>query len=276
MSGGFAGHLALRAERRETGRTVLAAQSFRAPYHISKPYWDQDAGVLLVQVVNPTAGILAGDRLESEIAVTAGAALLVTTPGASRIFHMPAGGATSRQSFVVGPGGWLEVRPEPLVPHRGSRFRQATDIAVAEGGSLVFTDVLMPGRIGHGEAWSWEELSLDLTVRAGGTLILRERLVGSAAAWRALAQLHGAGPEAAFANLVVVAPAAPDDAEWVGAVAAGHGPDVWLGVTRLRAAGWSIKLVATDNLRLRDALGTLRGRLARRFPRLATRARKLP
>ena len=65
----FSGHLLLRAAARANGRTALAAQSFRAPYHLSKPYWDADARVLLVQVVNPTAGILAGDRLESDIAV---------------------------------------------------------------------------------------------------------------------------------------------------------------------------------------------------------------
>jgi len=53
----FSGHLQIRASRRVHGRTVLAAQSFRAPFHLSKPYWDADAGVLIVQVVNPTAGI---------------------------------------------------------------------------------------------------------------------------------------------------------------------------------------------------------------------------
>src|SRR5688572_614578 len=95
----FFGHLALRAAAREDGRTSLVAQSFRAPFHVSKPYWDEDAKTLLVQVVNPTAGILSGDRLESEIAVEAGAALLVTTPSASRVFQMKEGTADYCQHF---------------------------------------------------------------------------------------------------------------------------------------------------------------------------------
>src|SRR5476649_850599 len=102
----FSGHLTLRAEARAHGRTALATQSFRAPFHVSKPYWDADTRTLLVQVVNPTAGILAGDRLESAIAVDAGAALLVTTPSASRIFQMKAGTAECRQHFTVAAGGW--------------------------------------------------------------------------------------------------------------------------------------------------------------------------
>ena len=53
------GHLHLAAGMRANGETYLARQSFRAPFHLSKPYWD--GHVLHVQLVNSTAGILAGD-----------------------------------------------------------------------------------------------------------------------------------------------------------------------------------------------------------------------
>ena len=49
------GHLHLRAVRAADGSTALSAQSFRAPFHLSKPNWDPDAEVLHAQVVNPTA-----------------------------------------------------------------------------------------------------------------------------------------------------------------------------------------------------------------------------
>ena len=103
----FSGHLTIRAAARPDGRTVLSEQSFRAPYHLSKPYWDTDTRALIAQVVNPTAGILAGDRLESDIAVDRDAALLVTTPSASRVFRMQANTAVCRQHFRVAAGGWL-------------------------------------------------------------------------------------------------------------------------------------------------------------------------
>ncbi len=183
----FAGHLSLRAALRAHGRTVLAAQSFRAPYHLSKPYWDTESRTLLVQIVNPTAGILAGDRLESDVAVDAGASLLVTTPSASRVFKMKDGAAECRQHFRVAAGGWLEVMPEPLVPHRGCSYRQTTVIEVEPGGELFFADLLMPGRVAHGEAWTWKKLCLETTVRLGGELILRERFEHTGDSLRALA-----------------------------------------------------------------------------------------
>jgi urease accessory protein len=271
----FSGQLALRAEARADGRTVLAGQSFRAPYHLSKSYWDEAAQALLVQVVNPTAGILAGDRLESRITVGAGAALLVTTPSASRIYQMKEGTAECRQHFEVATGGWLEVMPEPLVPHRGCRYRQVTRIEVEPGGELFFADLLMPGRVGHGEAWEWDRLCLEIEVRHGGELILRERLEQSGAELKALAGLAGSGPGACFGNAVLIGEERAGDASWQSAVAALHGDGLWVGLSRLRRGGWSLKLVAPDGVRLRQGLREARRILAGRFPRLACDPRKL-
>lgn len=273
----FAGHLRLRAARRDHGRTVLAAQAFRAPFHLSKPYWDADARVLLAQVVNPTAGILAGDFLESEIAVDPNAALLVTTPSASRVFRMRDGAAECRQQFTVADDGWLEVTPEPLVPHRGSQYRQITTVDVAPGGALFFVDQLMPGRVAHGESWSWSRLRLELDVRLDGELVLRERLDQTGEELRALAELAGSGAAACFANAVLVAPSATttETASWRTDLAGLHGDGVWLGASALRRGGWTLKIVAPDGVRLRRALRETRRILARYFPRLACDPRKL-
>jgi urease accessory protein len=269
----FSGHLRLQAAVRPDRRTVLAGQSFRAPYHVSKPYWDADAAALLVQVVNPTAGILEGDFLESDIAVAKDASLLVTTPSASRVFKMKGGSAECRQHFAVARGGWLEVLPEPLVPHRGCRYRQTTRVEVESGGGLFFVDLLMPGRVAHrGEAWVWEKLCLETEVRLEGELILRERFEQSGADLKALATLSGSGAKACFGNAVLVA---EGDASWLSSVAALHGEGVWLGVSSLRRGGWSIKFVAADSIRLRRTLKELREILAAHYPKMACDPRKL-
>jgi urease accessory protein len=270
----FSGHLSLRAAARPDGQTILAAQSFRAPFHLSKSYWDADAGVLVVQVVNPTAGILAGDRLESAIAVESGAALLVTTPSASRIFNMAGGAAESRQHFKVAAGGWLGVAPEPLVPHRGARFRQVTTVEVEPGGGLFFVDQLQPGRVAHhDEAWLWERLCLELEVRCGGELVLRERLDQTGEELKALAVLAGSGPAACFANAVLIGDGT--DEAWRPALNHLHRDGLWVGASALRQGGWSLRLVAPDSVRLRQGLKDVRRILAAHFPRLAADLRKL-
>ena len=116
---GFAGHLHLEAAPRADGRTVLARQSFRAPFHLGKSYWE--SGVLQVRVVNATAGILAGDRLDLAIRVRSGAALLVLTPAATRAFMMRRGAAECRQMFKVEAEGRLEAGRFPRARLRGLR-----------------------------------------------------------------------------------------------------------------------------------------------------------
>lgn len=270
----FAGHLRLRARQTEYGRTALVEQSFRAPFHVSKPYWDADTRTLLVQVVNPTAGILAGDRLESDVAVGPEAAVLVTTPSASRVFTMQAGGARCDQRFRVEAGGWLEFLPEPLVPHRGSRYRQSTQIEVEAGGGLFFVDQLQPGRLGHGEAWAWEELQVELSVRHAGTLVLQERLAHTGPELRAVAGFMGSGPTACFANAVLFAPAGVDAARWPAELQMLHQPGTWFGMAALRGGGWSLRIVAADPLRLRDAIRTIRSRLGAHLPGLRCELRR--
>jgi urease accessory protein len=269
----FSGHLHLRAERRGE-RTTLAAQSFRAPFHLSKPYWDADARTLLVQIVNPTAGILSGDHLESEINVDTDATLLVTTPSATRVFRMNSGSAECHQRFSVAANGWLEVAPEPLVPHRGCRYRQTTDVEVETGGGLFFIDQVMPGRVGHGEAWSWERLCLELTVRVSGQLVLRERLDQSGAELRTLAEFAGSGAGACFANAVLIAPQ-NQPAPWLPQLAELHRDGTWVGVSALRSSGWSLKFIAPDPIRLRETLRVAREVLSAHFPALQCAIRKL-
>jgi urease accessory protein len=229
----------------------------------------------MVQVVNPTAGILAGDRLESEIAVDAQATLMVTTPSASRVFTMSVGTAECIQRFKVGPQAWLEVSPEPLVPHRGCRYRQSTHIDVAPSGGLFYVDQLFPGRIGHGEAWLWERLCLKLEVHRGGELVMRERFDHSGAELRELAAFSGSGPTACFANALLMADTGASETTWLAELRALHRDGVWVGVSALRRHGWSIKIVAPDPIRLRETLRGIRRTLATEFPRLACDPRKL-
>jgi urease accessory protein len=273
----FAGHLSLRAVPSPDGRTILADQSFRAPFHLSKPYWDAEARVLLIQVVNPTAGILEGDALTTRLSVEPGAALIVTTPGASRVFTMRSGEAVAHQDIRVDAGGWLEMIPEPLVTHRDSSFRQTTRLELAAGASLFYADQWMPGRLGHGEAWAWRRLEIQLEVRLAQQLVWCERMASSGPELRDLAQFHGSGAEACFLNAIFTGPGlSAAEAVWRPRLEALTQPGTWLGVTALREhAGWNLKVVTPNPRQLRETVRAVRTALAPHLPYLAADLRKL-
>ena len=276
MTVSLQGHLELRAEARAEGRTVLAHQSFRVPYHVGKAYPDPDTGVLLVQVANPTAGILSGDELRLDIAVGEGAKLLVTTPSASRVYAMKSGEAVCRQRFAVAADGWLEMLPEPLVPHRDSVYLQHTTLEMAEGAGVFFVDQLLPGRIGHGETWAWRKLVLDLDVRLNGRPVLRERLEQSGESLRAMAEAAGTGTSSCFANAVWVPPGGEamtaDTLERLHAV---HAAGCWFGASEAAPRVWSLRWIAADGLRLRESIQRVRAVLAGQYAPLCCSLRRL-
>ena len=64
------GHLELTCAPADAGRSRISRQSVSVPFHFSKPYWNGRA--LVAQVINPTAGLFAGDTLRSKITVEPG------------------------------------------------------------------------------------------------------------------------------------------------------------------------------------------------------------
>jgi urease accessory protein len=271
------GHLRFKAASNTAGETTLVEQSFCAPFHLSKPHWDPDTKVLHAQVVNPTAGILAGDELDLAVEVASGAALLLTTPSASRVFKMEGEQqAWGRQSFRVATGGWLEVFPEPLVPHAGSAYTQETQVEVAKGGGLFLVDQLMPGRLAHGEAWQWRHLVLGLRVEVDGALILRERWEQSGESLASLADFTGTGSNSCFANAILIVPplAKATGQDWLAAIRQLHRDGVWVGMSALHSSGWSLRIIAPHPVAMRATLEAVRKILKTTFPRLGCGLRR--
>src|SRR5947209_4379672 len=156
---GLRGHLDLTCSCDAAGRSYLARQSFNAPFSISKPHWDGHA--LKVQMVNPTAGLLSGDRLCSEVNIETGARLTLTSPSATRLHTMAEGCAEATQHFSIAPGARLCFLPSILMPHRKTRYHQTTRIDVEAGGELLYLEMVAPGRVAHGECFEYGELRFD-------------------------------------------------------------------------------------------------------------------
>lgn len=273
------GHLHLTVARDPAAsRSFIRQQSFRAPMHVGKGYWQDDA--LLVHAVNSTAGLFAGDAVDWQVDVEPGARLRLVSPSATRVHRAaredaPAvdpSPAQTDQMFRVGVGGSLEVWPELFIPHAGCRYRQTTRIEIEPGGELLFCESLAPGRVASGEAFAWESLQWATDIRYGHEPIARER-------WRMQPGVPGPDPLAGWRNaLGVPAPyyatvffvseqLSEVDDRWqqIHDLQADDTPadcqPLWIGVSRLRTVGWTIKILARDGAILRRALRQIRNTL---------------
>ena len=251
----LSGHLDLTCTAHPDGHTFIRNQSFAAPIHLSKPHLDE--GVLVVNVVNPTAGLLAGDRIRVRVAVESGARVLLTAPSASRAHRMVEGDARVEQEFRVARGAWLESWPEIFIPQGGASYRQRTVARVEEGGALLLIEMIAPGRTAAGEVFAFAGLHWETEIFLGDEMIARERYALTAES-PALTALRARFPAAYYASCFLVSPRLTNDAACWRRIHDLHDDTAWVGVSALVRGGWAIRVVAEGSLVLRRTIGAIR------------------
>ena len=178
---GKSGRLRLGFERRGE-RTVLAELESRTPYLAQRAlHCDQDMLDLAWLFVITTAGcILQGDRMALDIALGPRARAHVTTQSATKIHAMDANYALQTQAITLGDGAYLELLPDPLIPHRRARYASDTRITIAPTASLLYSEIVQPGRKHHhpDECFGLTVLSLATTAaRPDGRRLFTEKLL---------------------------------------------------------------------------------------------------
>jgi len=156
---------------------VLTGRRFTLPLQALEPMDLDGDGVATLLLLNPTGGLLAGDRLETDIALGPGSRVCLSTPSATRVYRSPGPVAVQRLTIDVGAGATLEWLPDHLIPSPGARLRQATEIRLAADATLLYLEAWATGRAARGETWGFDLLDSSLLVRDGAGLLLRERAI---------------------------------------------------------------------------------------------------
>lgn len=253
---GVQGHLQIECQADSDGRTFLAKQSFSAPIHLSKAHWD--GNYLIINVVNPTAGLFAGDHVATTVRICAGARTVLTTPSATRVFRAkhPMQRTEIVQTIVVENGGRLDVCPDMLIAHRGARYSQASQIEVHAGGELFFTEMLAPGRTASGEVFAYDQLEFTTDLIVGRQVAVRERYRLRANS-EGLRSMRRRFPRAYYASSLIVSPSKNWEFLQTG-VEEMNGAAVLAGASQPAENVYAIKVVAADSMSLRGAMSRVR------------------
>lgn len=187
---------------------MLVERCFTLPLQVLEPIHLDGDGVATLMLLNPTGGLLAGDRLDSEIVVGPGCHVCCATPSATRVYRSPGPPAVQRVAIRIGGGASLEWHPDHLIPSPGARLCQATEVSMAGDATLLYLDAWATGRGARGEAWGFDRLDSGLLVRDAAGPLLRERSV--------LGRLpqDGLGGTEGFGYVATVAAIRPDRCDW--------------------------------------------------------------
>jgi urease accessory protein len=158
------------------GRTVVADQFWRVPLQVMPPTYQDDDGQAFLYILNPTGGVVQGDRLEVDIAVRPGAQLLLTTQSATKVYRMEEGWGCETNAFAVGAGGLLEYLPDQTIPYARASFRRVTRVDLDATATAIVSDILSAGRVARGEVFEFTHVETEFIVRTEGELRLIDRL----------------------------------------------------------------------------------------------------
>lgn len=171
--------LRLAAEAR-AGRTVLAERMSTMPLRVMRPLpigrsefvgLAQDAAdPAQVMVMSASAGLMAGDRQSFEVTVGPGAALQMTTQAFEKVHRMPEGSCARRAATMrVEDGGYLDYRPQPLLPFADSDLESTCDIELAgPSARLAYEEVLCCGRVARGERFGYRRFRNHVRIDVAG------------------------------------------------------------------------------------------------------------
>jgi len=163
------------------GRTIVASCHSRAPLAAHKAlYWEESIpGMACVYLIMVSGGMVQGDRHSIELVVGPGAQAHVTTQAATWIQEMNANFAAQTQRIELAEGAYLEYLPDIVIPSRHSRFHSHTEVSIAPTATLLYSEVLMPGRKHKsGEVFQYDVFSsLVRAERPDGSELFAEKLV---------------------------------------------------------------------------------------------------
>ncbi len=125
---------------------------------------------LFVYLLNPTGGVLQGDRLLTEIKVEKDARALITTPSANKLYKMEDDHAEILNEIHVEEGGVLEFIPEYNIPYAKSSTYQESIFHIHDDSILFTWDMVIPGRVDLGEYFDYDLYSSKIKIYVNGKL----------------------------------------------------------------------------------------------------------
>ena len=138
--------------------TVAKEQYSKVPLFTQRVLYLEESlpSMAYLYIISPSGGILQGDRYRMDITLANNAFLHLTTQGATRIYRMDKNYATQLVHINVGEGCYFEYIPDQIIPYRNSRFYQNVLLNVHDNSTLIYSEMLVPGRVGSGESFEYD------------------------------------------------------------------------------------------------------------------------
>lgn len=142
---------------RKCCKTILSDSFSTIPMCAFQPFYLDDSGCAYSYIVNPTSGLVGGDKIEIKITIEDNAHAFITTPSATKVYK--SSGSSSEQDIEISvkKGGILEYLPGYVIPFADSLYSQKTKVYMEKSSTAFIIDSFATGRSARGEHLSFKE-----------------------------------------------------------------------------------------------------------------------
>ena len=155
---GKVGILDLELQRSNKDKTVVTKQFSQVPLQIQRALYPENSlpEMAYLYVISPSGGILQGDRYRTDVVLKNRAIVHMTTQGATRVYSMNSNYASQILNITFGEGCYLEYIPDQIIPYKNSRYYQKVNLNVHKNSTLIYSEILTPGRVAMDESFEYD------------------------------------------------------------------------------------------------------------------------
>jgi urease accessory protein len=148
----------------------------QGPLYVQKPFYPEGRELAHVYLLHPPGGLVSGDQLRISVDVEAQAQVLITTPGAGRVYRARLDRTLQQQHIhlKVAAGASLEWLPLETIAYPGANAKLNVNVDLATGGHYIGWDITSLGLPANNLAFDHGALQQRLVISQEGEPVLIE------------------------------------------------------------------------------------------------------
>lgn len=142
-------------------RTQRERKYHSAPLKIAKTfrYATPERDPLAVYVMDCSPGLMSGDDYRFDVELGGGTSVFWTNQSFTKVHPSLGTPSVQQQTIRIDEGAMPELMPEPVMLYAGASLDSETDIRMESGSTLMYGEVLCPGRTHRGESCAYERFA---------------------------------------------------------------------------------------------------------------------
>ncbi|MFT2098161.1 urease accessory protein UreD [Marinomonas sp. 2405UD66-6] len=159
--------------------TVLKTCDHKGPLYVQKSFYPEGAETAHVYLLHPPGGLVSGDRLTITANLAENTHVLITTPGAGRVYRAREDKTLQHQitQLNVGKNSLMEWLPQETILYPNAHTRLENCIDLEENSQFIGWEITCFGLPANKASFGEGHAEQGFQIRQNGRLKVRERFV---------------------------------------------------------------------------------------------------